>query len=60
MRRLTDQILYRFPKLQDAMGERLIPAALGWLQEPHEAWPMRHRLDCLEKLGYLDVDTWLQ
>ena len=60
LRRLTDQILYRFTKLQDTMGERLIPATLGWLQEPHEAWPMRDRLDRLEKLGYLDVDPWLQ
>ena len=60
LRRLTDQILYRFTKLQDAMGDRLIPATLGWLQEPHEDWPMRDRLDRLEKLGYLDVDTWLQ
>ena len=39
LRRLTDQILYRFTKLQDTMGESLIPATLGWLQEPHEAWP---------------------
>ena len=60
LRRLTDQILYRFTKLQDAMGERLVPATLGWLREPHEAWPMRDRLDRLEKLGFLDVDAWLQ
>ena len=60
LRRLTDQIIYRFTKLQDAMGERLVPAVLGWLREPHEAWPMRDRLDRLEKLGYLDVETWLQ
>jgi hypothetical protein len=60
LRRLTDQILYRFTKLQDAMGERLVPATLGWLREPHEDWPMRDRLDRLEKLGLLDVDTWLQ
>ena len=59
LRRLTDQILYRFTKLQDAMGERLIPATLSWLREPHEAWPMRDRLDRLERLGYLDVDAWL-
>ena len=59
LRRLTDQILYRFTKLQDAMGERLIPATLSWLREPHEAWPMRDRLDRLERLGYLDVDVWL-
>ena len=60
VRRLTDQILYRFTKLQDAMGERLIPATLDWLREPQEAWPMRDRLDRLEKLGFLNVDSWLQ
>jgi hypothetical protein len=59
LRRLTDQILYRFTKLQDAMGERLVPTTLTWLREPHEDWPMRDRLDRLEKLGFLDVETWL-
>ena len=59
LRRLTDQILYRFTKLQDAMGERLVPATLTWLQEPHEAWPMRDRLDRLEQTGFLDVEAWL-
>jgi hypothetical protein len=60
LRRLTDQILYRFSELQDAMGERLLPATLNWLREPHESWPMRARLDRLEKLGLLDVEAWLQ
>ena len=60
LRRLTDQIHYRFTKLQDAMGERLIPATLGWLREAHEAWPMRDRLDRLDKLAFLDVNAWLQ
>lgn len=59
LRRLTDQILYRFTKLQDAMGERLVPATLTWLREPHETWPMRDRLDRLEKIGILDVEPWL-
>ena len=59
LRRLTDQILYRFTKLQDAMGERLLPATLSWLREPHESWPMRDRLDRLERLAYLDVNAWL-
>jgi len=59
LQRLTDQILYRFIKLQDAMGERLIPATLGWLREPHESWPMRDRLDRLERLGHLKVEEWL-
>ncbi len=59
LRRLTDQILYRFTKLQDAMGERLVPATLAWLRAPQESWPMRDKLDRLEKLGYLDVGGWL-
>jgi hypothetical protein len=60
LRQLTDQILFRFIKLQDAMGERLIPATLGHLMEPFESWPMRDRLDRLEKLGYVDVEAWLR
>lgn len=60
LRRLTDQILFRFMKLQDAMGERLIPATFHHLLEPFEDWPMRDRLDRLEKLGYVDVEQWLR
>lgn len=37
------------------VGERLIPATLAGLREPFEDWPMRDRLNRLEKLGYLDV-----
>lgn len=57
--RIVDQILFRFTKLQDALGERLIPATLAVLGEPFEDKPMRDRLNRLEKLGYLDVDEWL-
>lgn len=57
--RIMDQLLFRFIKLQDTVGERLIPATLASLDEPFEDWPMRDRLNRLEKLGYLDVDTWL-
>lgn len=60
LRQLTDQILFRFIKLQDAMGERLIPGTLGHLMEPFEDWPMRDRLDRLEKLGYVEVEAWLR
>ena len=58
--RLVDQMLFRFTKLQDALGERLIPATLAHLAEPFEDWPMRDRLNRLEKLGYLDVGDWLR
>jgi len=38
----------RFQKLQDAVGERLLPATLA---EPYEDWPMPDRLDRLERLA---------
>jgi hypothetical protein len=58
--RLADQILFRFTKLQDALGGRLVPATLQQLTESFEDWPMRDRLERLEKLGYLVVDDWLR
>lgn len=58
--RLTDQILFRFAKLQDAIGIRLIPATLSALKEPIEEWPMLDRLTRLEKLGYLNSESWLE
>lgn len=57
--RIVDQLLFRFIKLQDTVEERLIPATLDSLCEPFEDWPMRDRLNRLEKLGYLDVDNGL-
>jgi hypothetical protein len=39
--RLMDQLLFRFMKLQDVMGERLVPATLAAMGEPFEEWPMR-------------------
>lgn len=57
--RLLDQILYRFSKLQAAAGERLAPATLAQLAEAHEDWPMRDRLDRLERLGYVEAVQWL-
>jgi hypothetical protein len=58
--RLADQILFRFTKLQDALGERLVPATLQRLAESFEEWPMRDRLERLERLGYVVVDDWLR
>jgi hypothetical protein len=57
--RIVDQLLFRFIKLQDTVGERLIPATLSILREPFEEWPMRDRLNRLEKLGYLNLENWL-
>ena len=36
--RLHDQLLFRFTKLQDALGMRLVPATLAALAEPVEDW----------------------
>ena len=58
--RILDQLLFRFTKLQDAIGQRLVPATLAALSEPFEDWPMIDRLNRLEKLGYLEVDPWLR
>lgn len=58
--RLLDQLLFRFTKLQDAIGQRLVPATLAALSEPFEDWPMIDRLNRLEKLGFLEVDPWLR
>lgn len=54
-----DQFILRFTKLQDAMGARLFPAVLAYLQEPYEDRPMLDKLHRLEKLGYVaSVEEW--
>jgi hypothetical protein len=54
-----DQFILRFTKLQDAMGARLFPAVLAYLQEPYEDRSMLDKLNRLEKLGYLvSVERW--
>lgn len=58
--RILDQLLYRFTKLQDAVGIRLIPATLAVLSEPFEEWPMIDRLNRLERLGYLNTAAWMR
>ena len=54
-----DQFILRYTKLQDAMGGRLFPAILAYLQEPYEERPMLDKLNRLEKLGYLrSAEEW--
>lgn len=54
-----DQFILRFTKLQDAMGGRLFPAILQYLQEPYEERPMLDKLNRLEKLGYIQsAEAW--
>lgn len=57
--RTLDQALYRFAKLQDTMGSRLVPDTLAALSELYENLPMLDLLNRLEKLGYLEsVENW--
>ncbi len=56
---VLDQFILRFTKLQDAMGSRLYPAILQYLQEPYEERPMLDKLNRLEKLGYIqNAKAW--
>lgn len=56
-----DQFLFRFCKLQDAIGQRFFPALLELLNEPVKTKPFLDRLNRLEQLGVIDSKTrWLQ
>ncbi|MCB2262730.1 MAG: hypothetical protein LGR52_07310 [Candidatus Thiosymbion ectosymbiont of Robbea hypermnestra] len=58
-RRLLDQFAYRYTRLQDDMGARLIPALLGALGEDVAAMSALDRLDRLEQLAWLSsADEW--
>ena len=58
-RRLLDQFAYRYTRLQDDMGAKLIPAVLHALGEEVYAMPMLDRLNRMEQLGWLpDAEEW--
>jgi hypothetical protein len=57
--RTLDQLLFRFGKLQDAIGTRLLPAILRSVQEWRDDEPFLDKLNRAEKLGVLpSVDRW--
>jgi len=57
-----DQFLFRFAKLQDAMGEKLFIVMLEFLEEENpKSKPFIDTLNRLEELGLLeDKNTWLE
>lgn len=61
-RRLLDQLAYRFSKLQDSMGMKLLPMLLDLAEEPlPQETPFAEKLQRLERLGALEsVDRWRQ
>jgi hypothetical protein len=60
LRRTLDQAAYRFMKLQDSLGEKVLPGLLAATLDPlpPEA-PFAQRLQRLERLGALpSVEAW--
>ncbi|MFP4258470.1 MAG: hypothetical protein ACLFRE_05640 [Desulfovermiculus sp.] len=54
-----DQFIYRFTKLQDSMGTRLLPAIYVWLESDNRPRPFMDVLNRLEQLGVIDdVNLW--
>lgn len=60
-RRLLDQFAYRYTRLQDDMGTRLIPASLRALEEEISSMAMLDRLNRLEQMGWLpSAEEWIK
>lgn len=60
LRRVLDQAAYRYMKLQDSLGERVLPGLLNLAEEPlaPEA-TFAQKLQRLERLGVIpSADTW--
>ena len=59
-RRILDQLAYRFGKLQDTLGLRVLPGILDLSEEPlPESTPFGEKLQRLERLGVIrNVDQW--
>lgn len=55
-----DQLIFRFSKLQDSMGQRLFPSLLQFLGE-NTNQPFIDKLALLEKIGVIDSsEDWLK
>ncbi|MGC9386856.1 MAG: hypothetical protein ACP5D0_07920 [Hydrogenovibrio sp.] len=54
-----DQFLFRYAKLQDAIGQRLFKTLLNYLEEETEGLPFIDILNKLEKLNLIEsVEQW--
>jgi uncharacterized protein with HEPN domain len=56
---LSDQIIYRFSKLQDAMGAKMFKSVLLYQGENIDK-PFLDILNQLEKMGVVNVDQWFE
>jgi len=58
--RTTDQLVFRFGRLQDTMGARLLPALLQLTQEWFDSEAFIDKLNRAEKLGMIpSAEQWL-
>jgi hypothetical protein len=56
-----DQYIFRYIKMQDAMGERLFRQMLDLLEEPARSQPFLDKLNRLEQLGAISSkEAWLK
>ncbi|CAK0743800.1 conserved hypothetical protein [Gammaproteobacteria bacterium] len=55
-----DQMVFRFSKLQDALGEKLFPSLLELMSEEVKSKPFIDRLNRIEELGILYKDEWME
>ena len=54
-----DQLVYRFSKLQDALGAKLFPAVVSVLREDSASLTMYDKINELEKAGAISAaDEW--
>lgn len=54
-----DQMIFRFSKLQDSMGEKLFPSLLELMGEEVKSKPFIDRLNRIEELGILYKNDWM-
>ena len=58
---IVDQFIFRFAKLQDAMGAQLFPGLIELLAEPGPLPTFIDKLNRLEKIGALDsAQEWIE
>ena len=55
-----DQLIFRFSKLQDTMGDKLFPALLELTGEEVKSKTFIDRLNRLEELGLVDKNEWMK
>jgi hypothetical protein len=55
---VVDQFLFRFSKLQDAMGQRLFTDMMRFFDERVEGVPFVDLLHRMERLGFFDAQEW--